>query len=104
MGGLLEDWILLFRRSGKFLLSASLALLFLIGLCWALFLPEEAKMPPPLSFEDSREALKEALAQAKEEYDSLPEDGDFGAARQKILFYETALDFSLSVWSGDFDR
>ncbi|MBR2635294.1 MAG: hypothetical protein IKD31_06915 [Clostridia bacterium] len=94
----------MFRRSGKFLLSASLALLFLIGLCWALFLPEEAKMPPPLSFEDSREALKEALAQAKEEYDSLPEDGDFGAARQKILFYETALDFSLSVWSGDFDR
>jgi hypothetical protein len=59
-------------------------------------------VPPAADFLDQQKLLEEALADAKEEYAALGEEDDPGHPRQKILYYQTALDFKLPIWSGDF--
>jgi len=76
--------------------------LFLIALVAGLFFTSAGTPAPSSDFARQKEALEEALETARAEFDLLSADDDQGPARQKVLFFETALRFSLPVWNHDF--
>lgn len=88
----------------RILCSLLLPLLFLFLLPFALgfFDTPVEDLPPATVFDGQKPMIEEELEKAREEYAALSPEDETAQPRQKILFYQTALEFSLPIWNGDF--
>ncbi len=80
-----------------FLCLAALLLPLILGFFFTPYTP-----PTQSGFEGERPDLEKALAEARAEWDSQATGENDYVSRQKVLFFETALAFSLPVWGSDF--
>ena len=85
-------------KKKRFFLFLAFLLIFTL-LSGFLYTPE--KVSAPLSFEEEKVAIEQALAETEKNLESCPKEDENRLLQEKI-YYESALKFGISPWSSEF--